>query len=330
MHDVEQQAIDLTVMASPFQQAGRVQIGELVLEAFDVARQGIHIHLFTGHADGGHRFGDQPVITAADAVEKPGHCFPGLLAHVPDHAEIDKADTAIAQQHQVAGVYIGMEEIAQHQAGEPGVERRDQGFRRVRHMLAQYFQVSQRHAEEALHGEHPRSGKFPVRCWRHGTGILCHVQKLVEAFKVVRLLPEITFLQHRALQFLHHTGHRRPRQARRQHLDHPRRKIEKVEIGQQDIAHIRFLHLDDHVVAIVQACGVHLGNGGRGQRLRVHPGVDVLQRPAKLCLHRVADKAERQCRCLVEALLELLDILIREQRRRTGNELPQFDIGSAQ
>ncbi len=227
-------------------------------------------------------------------------------------------------------MHVGVEEVAHHKAGEPGVQRGDQGAGRVVRVAPQHLQIGERHAVEALHGEHPLGGVRGHRARRHRGHIAGFGEEAVERVQIASLLQEIALFEHARLQLLDHTGERRAGQPRRQRLDQARRRIEKVEIGEQHLAHARTLDLDHHVGAVFQAGGVHLGDGGAGQRLGIDPFIQGVQGRAELRFHGLTDVMERQRRRAIQALLEFADVFLREQRRRTGDELAQLDVGGAQ
>ena len=74
----------------------------------------------------------------------------------------------------------------------------------------------------------------------------------------------------------------------------------------------------------------YLGDGGRRQRLGVHELEHLRDGAAEVALDGVPDGTPRHGGRRVQALLELAHVLLREQRRAAGDELPQFDVRRAQ
>ena len=227
-------------------------------------------------------------------------------------------------------MHIRMEEIAQHQAREPGIECRDQGLRRIIRILFEHIHVSEGHPEEALHGQHLAGGVGHDRIRRHRRGVAGVLQESIESLEIVRLLDEVTLFQHAGLQFLNHTGDGRARQTRRQPLGNPGSKVEKIEIRQQHITDTGPLNLNHHVLSVFELRRMNLCNRRTGQWFGVNRLIKRLQRSTQLFLDGFANIMKRQCRGAIQTALEFLDILFRENRRRTGNKLPKFDVGGAQ
>ena len=169
------------------------------MQAFDIPRQGIHIHLFAGHADDRHGLRHLTHITTTNGIEEFRHAVPGLTANTPDNTKIDKPDPAILQQHQIASMHIRVEEITQHQAGKPGVQCRDQGLRRVVGIFSEHIHIGQGNPKEALHGQHLAGGVGHDRIRCDCRGIAGITQEGIERLQVVCLLDEVTLFQHAGL-----------------------------------------------------------------------------------------------------------------------------------
>src|SRR5690606_2339319 len=142
----------------------------------------------------------------------------------------NEADATVFQQHEVAGMDVGMEEVATYQTGKPGVERIDERLRRVVRVALEHLYVGERHAEEALHGQHLGAGQFEPGTWRHGAGVAGAFKKFVEFNQVLGFQQEVALLQHAGLQLVDDAGNGRARQARRQAFGNAGGEIKKVEV----------------------------------------------------------------------------------------------------
>ena len=187
-------------------------------------------------------------------------------AHDP---EVEEHDAALVVDEQVPGVQVAVEQAVAQSALEGGEQQRLDQFGAVETLLADLLDVVDAHAVHPFHGEHPLAGELPVHV-RHLD--VAAQRRTVQArdpgLHGLRLDAEVQFLGEVVGEVGHHVlGGQAPAQLGQFH--HLGEAFEDLQVRGDAAADARALDLDDDVLAGVQGGEVHLGDGGRGERLLV-------------------------------------------------------------
>ncbi len=110
-------------------------------------------------------------------------------------------------------------------------------------------------------------------------------------------------------------------------LGEPSRQREHPQVRRHDAFDAGFLDLQNDLVSVGQPGSMHLGNGSRRKGLRIHPVKQARGIFAQLLEQPLSHDPPRHRRRPVQAQLELLHVVPREDRWRTRYELAQLDIG---
>ncbi len=114
--------------------------------------------------------------------------------------------------------------------------------------------------------------------------------------------------------------------AERQHRHHPGHHLENAQVGLDDLADLRALHLDDDVLTVQQLGRVHLGDRRGRERLRVDRREDLRGRLSQVLSQDLVDRFEAKRADAVEALAKLEAVPLREESLAGGHELTQLDV----
>ena len=245
-------------------------------------------------------------------------------------AEVEERRLARRQDEEVPPVQVPVEDAVEQRALQEADHAGPDDRFRIDAGGPHAFHVAEVEAVEPLHDEHAACDQRRVGPGNHEVALVERGERGGDIEHVLGFEPEVELLDDRLGEELDQGG----RVGQRGDGDPP------DEVGGQPChdgevltharRHRRTLHLDHDRRAVQQCGGVHLGDGGGGERGAFDRGEGGRERSAQLVGQNLLDHRPRFGRDLVSAPLELGHQLRREDAVTRGDDLPQLDVGGAQ
>ena len=245
-------------------------------------------------------------------------------------AEVEQRDLPRRQHEEVPAVQVAVEDPVDHGALEEADHAGPHDRLGVDAGGAHALDVAEVEPVEALHHQHPAGDQRRVRAGHDEVALVQRGERHGDIEHVLGLETEVELLDDRLGEELdqgRRVGQRGDRDAADEVRRQPRHDGEVLAHPRRDR---RALHLHHDRRPVAQRGGVHLGDGGRGQRGVLDGGEHRLERPAQLLGEHPLDDRPRLGRDLVAAPLELGDQLGREDAVARGDDLAQLDVGRAE
>lgn len=264
--------------------------------------------------------GGAVAVAEGDGDEGVAPGLPELFGDLGDEAEVDEEDAAVAGEHQVAGVHVGVDEAVEEDHLGDAAEAR------LGEPLAVLADVGGLDAVDELHGDHPVGAQVIVEVGDAHLGLVGEV--LREAAVVAGLAAEVELIAEGPGEVLDGAGDG--------HVPHPREHIDEAgaEGHEQQVAldlggGLRALDLDGDDAPVVEDAPVHLGHGGGGDGLPA----DLAEAPPpvpQLGVEGRLDHGEGRRRHRVLEPRQPPDHPVRQQIGPRRQDLTELDEGGAE
>ena len=245
-------------------------------------------------------------------------------------AEVQQRDLPRREDEQVPAVQVAVEDPVHHAALEEADHAGADDRLGVDAGGAHAVDVAEVEPVEALHDQHPARHQRRVGPGHHEVALLQRRERHGDVEHVLGLEAEVELLHDRLGEELderRRVGQRGDGDAAHEVRRQPRHD---GKVLAHPVRHRRPLHLDHHRRPVEQRGGVHLRDGGGGQRCAPDRGEDRGDGPTEVLDEHALDDRPRLGRHLVAAPLELGHELGREDAVARGDDLAQLDVGRSQ
>jgi hypothetical protein len=151
-----------------------------------------------------------------------------------------------------------------------------------------------------------------------------------ERHHVARFFPVIELRKERAAELVEHPGRIKGAGGGTEPIHQRGHFVERIEVLQDPVAHIRPLHLDGDLSSSPEHAAVHLAQRRGGNRFRLEGLERLGETDAKLLLHDPLDVGIRKRSDIVLQSRECLEVRGRQQIRACREELSQLDEGRSE
>ena len=229
--------------------------------------------------DGVHRQqhpAERAIVAGGEGHDVLGDLAARLGVEAADDAEVEEAERAVVEQHEVAGVHVAVEEaVEDHRTGTSSAGRGPAWPRCPRRGARMRCHVVDAHAVEALHGEDARawSARGSMRGARTSPWPSSSMMRLNSSMLAAsrRKSSSSWSVWREVLDDADGVGQLDGGDER----DDLRDEAHDAHVGGDAALDVRALDLDHDLAAVVEARGVHLRDRGRGERRGIDLGEEL-------------------------------------------------------
>ena len=238
------------------------------------------------------------------------------------HGRVARPLRVIDQHEDVAGVHVGVEEVVAEHLREEDAHAVLGELRNVGAGGLEARALADRHAVDALHDHDVGAAVIPVH--------LRHVQQLgsgevaLQLRGVGGLAHQVELIENGLLVFRDQLARPQPPALRPVAVREIGERLQHLQIPLDHRAHARPQHLDHDLRAAGQARGVHLCDGGGGERGLIEGVEHLREGPSVGALDRLAGNGARKRRHAILQLGELVGDIRRQQVAARGDRLAEL------